>query len=130
MGGALAALDRGFQQDEIADAAYAFQRRVEEGMAKVVGVNCHQVEDEAVPEPLFLDPAGEARQVERLRELRSARDSGRVAATRDALRRKAATAENLLPPILDCVRAETTLGEIADTLRGVFGEHTESGSSR
>lgn len=130
MGGALAALERGFQQDEIADAAYAFQRRVEEGAAKVVGVNCHEVEGEAVPEPLLLDPAGESRQVERLRELRSARDSGRVAATRDALRLKAATAENLLPPILDCVRAEATLGEIADTLRGVFGEHSETGSSR
>ena len=127
MGGALAALERGFQQDEIADAAYAFQRRVEEGKSKVVGVNCHEIEGETVPEPLLLDPAGETRQVERLRELRLRRDARRVLAARDTLRRSAATAENLLPPILDCVRAETTLGEIADTLRGVFGEHTDQG---
>ena len=86
MGGALAALERGFQQDEIADAAYAFQRRVEDGKSKVVGVNCHVVETESVPEPLVLDPAGETRQVERLRELRAARDAARVAATREALR--------------------------------------------
>ncbi len=124
MGGALAALERGFQQDEIADAAFAFQRRVEAGEAEVVGVNCYEVEAEAVPEPLAIDPAGEARQIERLREFRSARDPARVAAARAALRRQAATAENLLPPILDCVRAAATLGEIADTLRGVFGEHT------
>ncbi len=127
MGGALAALERGFQQDEIADAAYAFQRRVEEGKSKVVGVNCHEAEGETVPEPLLLDPAGETRQVERLHELRLKRDARRVLAVRDTLRRSAATAENLLPPILDCVRAETTLGEIADTLRGVFGEHTDQG---
>ena len=127
MGGALAALECGFQQDEIADAAFAFQRRVEEGTAKVVGVNCHELEAEILPEPLMLDPAGEANQIERLRELKLDRDADQVATTRDALRRSAATAENLLPPILDCVRAETTLGEIADTLRGVFGEHTDSG---
>jgi methylmalonyl-CoA mutase N-terminal domain/subunit len=127
MGGALAALERGFQQDEIADAAYAFQRRVEDGKSKVVGVNCHVVESESVPEPLVLDPAGEARQVERLRELRAARDASRVAATLEVLRRAAATTENLMPSILDCVRAESTLGEIADTLRGVFGEHTDTG---
>ena len=124
MGGALAALERGFQQDEIADAAYAFQRRVEEGKAQVVGVNCYEVEEETGPEPLAIDPAGEARQIERLREFRLARDPGKVAAACEDLRRRAATAENLLPPILDCVRAATTLGEVADTLRGVFGEHT------
>ena len=127
MGGALAALERGFQQDEIADAAYAFQRRVEEGRSKVVGVNCHVVETESVAEPLVLDPAGETRQVESLRELRAARDAARVSTTREALRRAAETTENLMPPILDCVRADATLGEIADTLRGVFGEHTDTG---
>ena len=61
------------------------------------------------------------------RSSRPRRDGARVAATRDALRQRAATGENLLPPILDCVRAETTLGEIADTLRTVFGEHTDPG---
>ncbi|MEO7417203.1 MAG: methylmalonyl-CoA mutase family protein [Thermoanaerobaculia bacterium] len=130
MGGALRALERGFQQDEIADAAYAFQRRVEEGTARVVGVNCHTVESETLPEPLVLDVEGESRQIERLRELRATRDAERVAAAREALRRKAATAENLMPPILDCVRAQTTLGEIADTLREVFGEHTEGAAVR
>jgi methylmalonyl-CoA mutase N-terminal domain/subunit len=130
MGGALAALERGFQQDEIAEAAYAYQRRVEEGRAKVVGVNCHEVDSDSPPEPLVLDPTGEERQVERLRELRARRDANRVATARAVLRQKAATAENLLPSILDCVRAEATLGEIADTLREVFGEHSEGSAGR
>jgi len=130
MGGALAALERGFQQDEIADAAYAFQRRVEEGRAKVVGVNCYEMDAEIVPEPLVLDPAGEAKQIERLREFRDARRPEPVAAARENLRRRAATAENLLPPILDCVRAGATLGEISDTLRSVFGEHSGGSGGR
>ncbi len=75
MGGALAALERGFQQDEISDAAYEFQRRVELGQARVVGVNCYEAETETVPAPLEIDPAGEASQVERLREFRRARDA-------------------------------------------------------
>ncbi|KAB2965343.1 MAG: methylmalonyl-CoA mutase, partial [Thermoanaerobaculia bacterium] len=80
MGGALAALERGFQQKEIADAAYAWQLDVEEGRRRVVGVNCFQVEEEAAPEILTLDPRIESEQVERLRAFRAARDGARAGA--------------------------------------------------
>jgi methylmalonyl-CoA mutase N-terminal domain/subunit len=101
MGGALAGLERGFQQKEIAEAAYEHQRAVEEGAVKVVGVNCYELEEEAPAEALALETRIENEQVERLRAM---------------------------PAILDCVRAEATLGEIADTLRSVFGEHREAGA--
>jgi len=126
MGGALAALERGFQQNEIADAAYETQKRIERGDEKVVGVNCYQIDNEAPTEPLEIDPAAEREQVERLRAFRSGRDASRVDATRAALATAAGEERNLMPPILDCVRAGATLGEVADTLRQVFGEHHEA----
>ena len=127
MGGALAALEHGFQQNEIADAAYAFAARASRrATAKVVGVNCFEIEDEACPR-CSSSTRPPSRQVERLRELRRPRRRPRRGPRRP---RRGATAENLMPAILDAVRAETTLGEIADALRGVFGEHPESGSSR
>jgi methylmalonyl-CoA mutase N-terminal domain/subunit len=126
LGGALAALERGFQQNEIAEAAYAHQRAVEDGSKKVVGVNCHRAEEEAPVESLTLDPAAEAEQIARLRALRAGRDPARVEAALAALERAAREDRNTMPAILDGVRAEATLGEIADTLRRVFGEHHES----
>jgi methylmalonyl-CoA mutase N-terminal domain/subunit len=128
MGGALAGLERGFQQKEIAEAAYEHQRAVEEGAVKVVGVNCYELEEEAPAEALALETRIENEQVERLRALRAARDGARTAAAREELRRAAAEGKNAMPAILDCVRAEATLGEIADTLRSVFGEHREAGA--
>ncbi len=127
MGGPLAAMQRGFQQDEIAEAAYQFQRELESGRAEVVGVNTQQAEHEEPQEVLRIDPAKESQQVARLEALRASRDSTRAAQSRDALRGKAADGGNVMPAILDCVRAEVTLGEIADTLRGVFGEYQDSG---
>jgi len=126
MGGALAALEQGFQQREIADAAYAAQRAIESGESQVVGVNCFTVEHQALPELLTIDPRAEREQVERLRDFRAARDAGRAAAATTALERAARADENLLPAILDAVRAEATLGEIADALRRVYGEHRET----
>jgi methylmalonyl-CoA mutase N-terminal domain/subunit len=128
MGGALAGLERGFQQGEIADAAYEHQRGVESGAVKVVGVNCFEVDGEVSPEALTLDPRIENEQVERLREFRAARDVARAGAAREALATVARGDGNTMPAILDCVRADVTLGEIADTLREVFGEHHEAGS--
>ena len=125
MGGALAALERGFTQREIADAAYTHQLAVEEGRAKVVGVNAFAEEDGAPAEMLVVDPEMEREQVARLVALRARRDGARAAAAVAALERAAGEDANLLPPILDCVRAEVTLGEIADGLRRVFGEHKE-----
>ncbi len=126
LGGALAALESGYQQGEIADASYQTQRRIETGEQKVVGVNCFTVEDESPAEALTLDPAAEAGQIERLRALRAARDAAKVTAARAALEQAARDDRNTMPAILDCVRAEATLGEIADTLRAVYGEHRET----
>jgi methylmalonyl-CoA mutase, N-terminal domain len=127
MGGALRALEAGFQQREIADAAYAHQLAVEEKRELVVGVNAFTAEDETPTEILTIDPAAEGEQVARLAALRAARDAARAAAAREALAAAAREDRNLMPPILDCVRAEVTLGEIADTLRGVYGEYEETG---
>ena len=126
MGGAMAALERGFQQREIAEAAYRFQMAVEAGRELVVGVNVCQSEVEAPREILRIDPAAERDQVERLRALRQRRNGEKAAATLAALTTAAKEDRNLMPSILDCVRAEVTLGEIADGLRGVYGEYREA----
>jgi methylmalonyl-CoA mutase, N-terminal domain len=126
-GGALAAIEAQFQQDEIADAAYRYQQAVERGEAEVVGVNVNQSEEAEHPEILRIDASAERAQVERLQALRNRRDASRATAARSALQGAASEDRNLMPAILDCVRAEVTLGEIADTLRGVYGEYREEG---
>jgi methylmalonyl-CoA mutase N-terminal domain/subunit len=130
MGGSLAALEQGFQQREIAEAAYRYQLDVEEKRATVVGVNVFAAEDEPATEVLRIDPAAEREQVERVQALRARRNAldGGARAGEAVLQLAAAAREdrNLMPPILDCVRAEVTLGEIADTLRGIYGEYREA----
>jgi methylmalonyl-CoA mutase N-terminal domain/subunit len=126
MGGAMAALERGFQQREIAEAAYRFQMAVEAGRELVVGVNTLQSEDEAPREILRIDPAAERDQVERLRALRERRNGEKATATLAALTAAAREDRNLMPSILDCVRAEVTLGEISDGLRAIYGEYREA----
>ncbi|HWM91015.1 MAG TPA: methylmalonyl-CoA mutase family protein [Thermoanaerobaculia bacterium] len=126
MGGALAALEQGFQQREIADAAYHHQLAVEEGRQKVVGVNAFAAEEGLPTEVLRIDPAAEREQVERLRALRDRRDATRAETALEALTAAAGEDRNLMPPILDCVRAQVTLGEIADALRQVYGEYREA----
>jgi len=127
MGGARRAIEQGFQQGEIADAAYTFQRDVEAGRAKVVGVNAFTEEDQPPQEVLTIDPRVEEDQVERLAELRRQRDSGAVETSLRELAEAARGDANLMPPILAAVRAQATLGEVADALRDVFGEHDDSG---
>jgi methylmalonyl-CoA mutase, N-terminal domain len=127
LGGARRAIEKGFQQREIAEAAYRFQRDVEEGRETVVGVNAHAESGGAPQEVLTIDPAIEESQVERLVAFRAGRDGEAVAAALAALEAAARGDANLMPPILDAVRAEATLGEIADALRRVFGEHTDAG---
>ena len=123
MGGAQKAIERGFQQGEIADAAYIHQKAVEAKEAIMVGVNAF-VDEQAQPtEVLAIDPRAEADQVARLQALRAARDRVRAEGARATLGRDAREDRNLMPAILDCVRAEVTLGEVADTLREVFGEY-------
>jgi methylmalonyl-CoA mutase N-terminal domain/subunit len=127
MGGALAALERGFTQHEIAEAAYAHQLAVEERRATVVGVNAYADDEEAPAEVLVVDPESEGEQVARLAAVRARRDAARAAAATAALERAAAEDRNVMPAILDCVRAEVTLGETADALRRVFGEYRDTG---
>ena len=127
MGGALAALEQGFQQREIADAAYRAQLDIEEKRSRVVGVNVFTAEQEPPTEILRIDPAAEREQAERLRALRARREPQRAGQAVQQLAEAAREDRNLMPPILDCVRAEVTLGEIADTLRGIYGEYREAG---
>jgi len=123
-GGTLAALAAGYQQDAIGDAAYAVQRAIEAGESVVVGVNAFADEgDEQRPAPQLIDPELEARQVERARALRAARDQPTADATLEALAQAAAGTENVLPRIRACVEADVTLGEISHALRRVWGEH-------
>jgi methylmalonyl-CoA mutase N-terminal domain/subunit len=125
LGGVVAGIESGYFQREIADSAFQYQREVDAGDRLIVGVNAHV---EATAEPvdvLEIDPLWEAMHLERLRRVRSERNgdvAGRMLAD---LRQDAATDVNLMPSILNCVRAYCTLGEIVDALRAVFGEYHE-----
>ncbi len=123
LGGAAAAIEKGFIQREIQDSAYRYQREIEKDERVVVGVNRFQVEEESAKDLLRVDPAVRLSQMERLKTLRLERDNGRVKAILSELRRAAEGNENLMPVILDAVRAYATLGEICDALRDVFGEY-------
>jgi methylmalonyl-CoA mutase N-terminal domain/subunit len=122
-GGALRALEAGWQQAEIRDSAYRFQKQVESSDTLVVGVNVFE-KNEPVPVEVFtLDPAIEQEQVERIRAFRGRRDWEKAEKALGAVARAAKTDANLMPAILGAVESDCTLGEIADRLRGVFGEH-------
>jgi methylmalonyl-CoA mutase N-terminal domain/subunit len=125
MGGALAAIEAGYQQRQIQEAAYRVQREVEAEERIVVGVN--RFRDDPVPSPELqrIDPAGEREQVERVQRLRADRDSGAWSAALERLERAATTDDNLVPLIIDAVKADATLGEISDRLRVAWGEHRE-----
>jgi len=126
LGGMVRAIERGWVQGEIQDAAYAFQRAVESGAQVVVGVNRFARESESGVPLQRIDPALEQRQVERVRALRERRDK---AAWQQSLARVASLARdggNLMPGILAAVENYATVGEISHTLRGVFGEYRES----
>jgi len=127
LGGMLRAIELGYPQREIQEAAYQYQRAVETGDATVVGVNRFQIEETTAPTLLRVEPAVEAAQVERLHALRARRDNEAVEATLIALESAArATTENLLPHILAAVEAYATVGEISHTLRRVWGEYREA----
>jgi methylmalonyl-CoA mutase N-terminal domain/subunit len=122
LGGAVRAIELGFQQQEIEDAAYRHQIEVQEGERTVVGVNAFTSEEDAAPfELLSVDPELERNQVQRLQTLRRNRNDQEVQQRLQALADAARSDDNLLPPIRQAVRARATLGEIADTLRRIFG---------
>ncbi|HVI73784.1 MAG TPA: methylmalonyl-CoA mutase family protein [Anaeromyxobacteraceae bacterium] len=125
MGGMVHAISKGYVQREIQEAAYAWQRRVEAKDQVVVGVNAFKSEEPPVP-VMKVDPALELAQVERVRALRRDRNGAAAQAAVDAVRRAARGTENLMPFIVDAVKAEATLGEISDAMRDVFGEYRET----
>ena len=126
LGGVLCAIESGYVQREIQQAAYTYQKAVEAGEAVVVGVNRYQSEESASPPLLRIDPEIERAQVERLRKLRARRDSARVAAVLGEVEATARSDRNLMPAILDAVKAYATVGEISDAMRRAFGEYQES----
>ncbi|MBP1693425.1 MAG: putative isobutyryl-CoA mutase [Chloroflexi bacterium] len=123
MGGALAAIERGFIQNEIQEAAYTFQKAMERGEAIVVGVNAFQVEEKIELERLRVDPAIESGQHQRLARLRQGRDAARAHELLSHLHQAARRPDNLMPLLIECVENDVTLGEICNTLRGVWGEY-------
>ena len=127
LGGTIKAIEEGFFQREIADSAYDFARRKASGEQPVIGVNAYAEPSEPPPIPIHkVDPAVEARQVERVRAVRARRDNRRVAALLDRLETQARQpAVNLMPVTLDLVKARATMGEITARLRGVFGSYVE-----
>jgi methylmalonyl-CoA mutase N-terminal domain/subunit len=125
MGGMVEAIDKGYVQREIQDAAYAWQRQVEDKEQVVVGVNAYKTAEPPVT-VMRVDPALEAAQVARLKAFRAARDGTAAKQAVDAVRAGAKGTENLMPLILAAVKAHATLGEISDAMRDVFGEYRET----
>jgi len=127
MGGAPAAVQRGFVQGEIRRSAYDHQKAVDAGEQIVVGVNAYVTDEEPDVELLKIDEDVAARQIARLRNLRETRDSEKVKSVLGKVRQVAATDENLMPTFIEAVQAYATVGEICDALRDVFGEYQETG---
>ena len=125
LGGTLAALETGYQQRQIQEAAYGVQRRIEAGDLVVVGVNRYV--DDATPSPPLqqIDPRAEAEQVARVQRLRAERDGAACERALSRLEETARATGNLMPAIIEAVEAHATLGEIADRLRAAWGEHRE-----
>jgi methylmalonyl-CoA mutase N-terminal domain/subunit len=126
LGGMLKAIERGYVQQEIQNAAYEYQQQVDNQEAIVVGVNRFEVEEEK-PIPIQrIDPALEPKQVERVRALRAKRDAGPWRAALAGVEEGARSGSNVMPRILTAVEAYATVGEIADAMRRVFGEYKEA----
>jgi len=127
MGGALQAIEKGFMQNEIQNAAYAAQQAVERKEQIVVGVNAFEVKEERTLERLKVDPAIELGQKAKLKELREKRDQRLVEELLDKLKAAASSTENVMPLFIECVENDITLGEICNTLRIIWGEYVAEG---
>ncbi|MEE8345977.1 MAG: methylmalonyl-CoA mutase family protein, partial [Dehalococcoidia bacterium] len=127
MGGMVAAIETGYPQREIADAAYRFQQQLETHKRTVVGVNKY-VTDHPPVDTLKIGPEVESRQLERLREVKQRRDSARVSERLGALRRACDSDENLMPHVVECVREYATIQEICDVFRDAFGTYEDPGA--
>jgi methylmalonyl-CoA mutase N-terminal domain/subunit len=126
MGGMITAIEKGYPQKELQDAAYRYQREIESQDRIIVGVNRYRV-DEKPPEGLLkVDPQLEVQQVAKLKHIKATRDNDAVKRALAALEAAARGSDNVMPKILDCVRVYASLGEISDAMRNVYGEYEES----
>ncbi|HEV2424921.1 MAG TPA: methylmalonyl-CoA mutase family protein [Terriglobia bacterium] len=125
LGGMVAAVEKGFPQREIHEAAYAYQQQLERKEKIIVGVNDFVTDEKRPIDILVIDEEVAHRQNEKLAGLRQTRDNARVQSTLEALGSAAGTDKNLMPYLLECVRAYATVGEMCDVLRGVFGTYEE-----
>jgi methylmalonyl-CoA mutase N-terminal domain/subunit len=123
MGGAAAAIERGFQKSEIEGAAYQVAREIDDGERVIVGLNRFTADGEEPYQPLRVDPAIEAEQAARLARVRKERDPEPHRRAISALKSAAGGTENVLYPLRDALRADATLGEVCDALRDVWGEY-------
>ncbi len=123
LGGSVAAIEQGFMQQEIARSAYEYQRKVESGEKIIVGVNKFMVDDEEKIPLLKIDDSIRKVQVEKLKQLKESRNKASAMACLENLHSKTVSGENIMPSVIDAVENFCTLGEIADTLRKVFGEY-------
>lgn len=126
LGGVLPAIEKGFFQSEISEAAYQYQREIDQGFRKIIGLNAYEDQKPVEIPILGMDPQGYELQVSRLKELRARRDPGRVGQTLDRLRIACQGTENTMPFILEAVHAYATLGEIVSVMKDVFGTYEES----
>jgi methylmalonyl-CoA mutase N-terminal domain/subunit len=127
MGGMVKAIETGYPQREIAEAAFNYQRQLEQGIKTVVGVNKYTIPEEIKIETLRIDPAMEEMQIQRVRKMKRERNS---VAVREALARVAEacrSGENLMEPICEAVRRDGTVGEVCDVFRTEFGIYTDPG---
>ena len=127
MGGALSAIERGYIQNEIQDAAYIAQKQIESGEQIVVGVNQFQIDEKIELERQKIDPAIEKAAHQRLADLRANRDIAKINELKERLVSAANSDENLMPLFIECVENNMTLGEICNTLREVWGEYVAEG---
>jgi methylmalonyl-CoA mutase N-terminal domain/subunit len=125
MGGMVEAIENGFPQKEIAEASYRFQQSVERRDKIIVGVNDYVQEDDGGVPILYIDESTAEKQLARLQDLKRTRDAGAVRRALDSLRAAAKGRDNTMYPLLDCVRAYATVGEMCDALRDVWGEYEE-----
>jgi methylmalonyl-CoA mutase N-terminal domain/subunit len=125
LGGILAAIEASYPQREIADAAFAWQREVEEKTIKIVGVNAYQATEEKKIETLKIDPLVEQSQNERLRKVKAERDQGAVEKALNKIAKAAKADENTMPAVFEAVKTYATVGEICDVYKDVYGEYDE-----
>ena len=126
LGGMVEAIEQGYPQREIAESAYRFQKQVELGERDIVGVNVYGDNEELGVETLYINEDVSERQIAKLNDLRRTRDMNRVARSLAVVREVALGKTNLMPSLLEAVRAYATLGEICDALRDVWGEYEDT----